>query len=68
MASNRMSPEEANARALAGEPIIFVDSRKPLAWKKSDQKIPQAIRMRADEVALRANELDRNATIITYCT
>ena len=68
MSSNRMSPEEVNARALAGEPITFVDCRNPMAWKKSNQKIPHAIRMRYDEVESRHNELDRNRTIITYCT
>ena len=68
MSSNRMSPEEVNARALAGEPIIFVDSRKPADWKSSAEKIPNAIRMRDDEVPARHQELDREATIITYCT
>jgi rhodanese-related sulfurtransferase len=68
MPSDRMSPEEVNARALAGEPIVFIDARNEQAWKNSDQKIPHAIRMTADDVASRAHELDRGATIITYCT
>jgi len=68
MASNRISPEEANARALAGEPIVFVDSRNPKAWANSEWKIPKAIRVPADEVESHLNELDHDSTVIAYCT
>lgn len=68
MASDRMSPEEVNARSLAGEPILFVDVRKPEAWNHSPHKVPQAIRIPADEIDRRFDELDREATIVTYCT
>jgi len=68
MPSNRISPEEANARVLAGEPIIFVDSRNPKAWEESNWKIPGAIRVPTDDVESHLNELDRASTIITYCT
>ena len=68
MPSNRISPEEVNARVLAGEPIVFVDARNSKAWKESDRKIPDAIRVPADEVEKHLNEIDRNATVITYCT
>jgi rhodanese-related sulfurtransferase len=68
MASDRISPEEVNARVLAGEPIVFVDTRNPRAWKESDRKIPDAIRVPADEVKSHLNEIDPNSTVITYCT
>lgn len=68
MASNRISPEEANARVLAGEPIIFVDTRNPKAWGESNRKIPRAIRVPTDDVQSHLNEIDRGSTIITYCT
>ena len=68
MPSNRISPEEANARALAGEPIVFVDARNPKAWASSDRKIPGAIRVPADDVDRHLNEIDRAATVICYCT
>jgi rhodanese-related sulfurtransferase len=68
MPSNRISPEEVNARVLAGEPIVFVDVRNPKAWIKSDRKIPDAIRVPADQVESHLNEIDKNATVITYCT
>ena len=44
MASNKISPEEANARVLAGEPIIFADAHNPKAWASSGRKIPGALR------------------------
>jgi rhodanese-related sulfurtransferase len=68
MASNRTSPEEANARVLAGEPVIFVDRRNPNAWDSSDRKIPCAIRIPADEIESRLDTLDRDSTVIAYCT
>jgi rhodanese-related sulfurtransferase len=68
MPSNRMSPDEANARVLAGEPIVFLDSRNPKAWEESDRKIPGAIRVPTDDVDSHLNKIDRASTIITYCT
>jgi rhodanese-related sulfurtransferase len=68
MASNRISPEEVNARVLAGEPIVFVDTRNPKAWEESDRKIPGAIRVPTDDVESHLNEIDRKATVVTYCT
>jgi len=68
MASNRISPEEANARVLAGEPVTFFDSRNPQAWSESDRKIPGALRVTADDVESHLGQFDRNTTIIAYCT
>lgn len=68
MASDRISPEEVNARILAGEPILFVDARSAEAWSKSDRKIPGAIRAAADDVESHLDEIDRRATVVTYCT
>ena len=68
MASNKISPEEVNARVLAGEPMVFVDSRNQNTWKESDRKIPGAIRVPTADIESHLNEIDRNATVITYCT
>ena len=68
MASNRISPEEVNARTLAGEPMVFVDSRNQNTWKESDRKIPGAIRVPTADIESHVNEIDRDATVITYCT
>ena len=68
MPSNKISPEEANARVLAGEPVQFLDTRNPNAWKSSDRKIPGAIRVPTDDVESHLDEINRDATIVTYCT
>ena len=68
MASNRISSEEVHARALAGEPMVFVDARNAKAWAESDRKIPGAIRVSADDVESHLDEIDKTATVIAYCT
>jgi rhodanese-related sulfurtransferase len=68
MASNRISPEEVNARALGGEPIVFVDARNDQAWGSSERKIPGSVRMPVGDVETHLSELDRTATIIAYCS
>lgn len=68
MASDRISPEEANARVLAGEPIVFADARNAKAWSSSDRKIPGAVRVPSDDVQSHLEDLDSESTIIVYCT
>jgi rhodanese-related sulfurtransferase len=68
MASIRISPEEANARVLAGEPVVFMDARNPKAWGESERKIPGALRITADDIESRLDEIDRSETVIAYCT
>jgi len=68
MDSIRISPEEANALVLSGQKVIFLDSRNPTAWAESDAKIPGAIRMPVDEAEKHVPALDKDATIIAYCT
>jgi len=68
MPSNRISPDEANARVLAGEPMVFVDSRNPQAWAKSDRKIPGAVRVPSYDNESHVTEIDRHSTIVVYCT
>jgi rhodanese-related sulfurtransferase len=68
MDSIRISPEEAHARGLTGEKVIFFDSRNPTAWAEAGDKIPGSIRIPVDEVEKRLPEFDKDATIIAYCT
>jgi rhodanese-related sulfurtransferase len=68
MGSIRISAEEAHARALSAQKVIFLDSRNPTAWAESDRKIPDAIRMPVSEVENHVPEFDKDATIIAYCT
>jgi rhodanese-related sulfurtransferase len=67
MPSKKISPDEVNARVLAGEPVVFVDSRNAEAWGKSDRKIPGAIRATAEDAESHVSGIDRNATVIAYC-
>ena len=68
MASNRISPEEANARVLAGEPVVFIDTRSPKAWAESGRKIPGALRITADDIPRQIGKIARDATVVAYCT
>ena len=68
MSSDRISPEEVNARVLAGEPVVFVDARNPQAWAQSDRKIPGAIRFLADHIESHKSEIGLTATVVAYCT
>jgi rhodanese-related sulfurtransferase len=68
MATNRISPEEAYALLLKGEPVQFLDSRNPQAWATSNVKIIGAIRVPTNEVESHLNETAPNATVIAYCT
>jgi rhodanese-related sulfurtransferase len=68
MSSDKISPEEANALALTGEPIVYIDARNPKAWSESEEKIPGALRVPVADVREHLNEIDRGATVIAYCT
>jgi len=68
MPSDRISPEDVNARILAGELVVFLDNRNPKAWAESNQKIPGAIRVPSNDVQAHLHEIDPASTVITYCT
>ena len=68
MASDKISPEEVNARVLAGEPVVFVDARNPHAWSESNRKIPGALRITADTVPQHIDKIARDSTVVAYCT
>jgi rhodanese-related sulfurtransferase len=68
MEPTRITVQEAKARIDRGERIVFIDTRSAEAWSKSDVKIPGAIRVPADEVAPRLEDIPLEATLVTYCT
>ena len=68
MPSDRISPKEVYALFSSGHPFVFVDTRNPKAWAASDMTLPDAIRVPADEVDSHVQEIDRDKTVITYCT
>ena len=68
METTRITVDEVGERMNRGEPFAFVDTRNPTAWGKSDQKLPNAIRVPADEVGQHLDEIPHDRAIITYCT
>lgn len=68
MEVTRVTVEEIGARLDRGEQFAFLDTRNPTAWGESDQKLPGAIRLPADEIDQHLNEIPHDRTIITYCT
>jgi|GEM_PF-592184 len=68
MEATRITVDEVRERMERGEQFAFVDSRNPTAWAESDKKLPNAIRVPADQLEQHLKEIPRNRTVITYCT
>jgi rhodanese-related sulfurtransferase len=68
VAVTRVTADEVKERLDRGEPLVFLDTRNPTAWGEADSKLPGAIRMTADEVERRLEEIPRDRAVITYCT
>ena len=68
MEATRVTAEEIKERMARGEQFTFVDTRNPQAWGEADTKLPGAVRVPADEVDQHLSEIQRDHTVITYCT
>ncbi len=68
MQTTRITVDEVGERLNRGEPFAFVDTRNPTAWAESDQKLPGAIRVPADELEQHISEIPHDRAVITYCT
>jgi rhodanese-related sulfurtransferase len=68
MKLTKWTPEEVNKHLKGGEQVIFLDTRSPEAWDKSDSKIVGALRVPPDEALARLPEIPTEQTIVTYCT
>lgn len=68
MEATRITVDEVSERLNRGEEFAFVDTRNPQAWSQSDRRLPNAIRVPADEVDQHLDEIPRDRTVITYCT
>jgi rhodanese-related sulfurtransferase len=64
----KITVDDAKGRMDRSEPIVFVDSRNPVAWGESDVKLPGAVRIPADQVRSHISELPKDRAIVTYCT
>jgi rhodanese-related sulfurtransferase len=68
MEATRVTVDEVKERMDRGEQFVFVDTRNPQAWSEAETKLPEAIRVPADEVEKHLSEIPRDRTVITYCT
>ena len=68
MEATRVTVDEVKARLDRGEKFTFVDTRNPKAWAEANTKLPNAIRVSADEVEQHLDQIPHDRTVITYCT
>ena len=68
MEATRITTDEVKERMDRGEQFAFVDTRNPKAWAESDKKLPNAIRVPADELGQHLDEIPRDRAVLTYCT
>lgn len=68
MEATRVTVDEVKERMDRGEEFTFVDTRNPKAWEEATAKLPGAIRVPADQVQERLDEIPHERTVITYCT
>ena len=66
--ATRITVDEVKERMDRGEQFTFVDSRNPKAWAEADKKLPNAIRVPAEELAQHLEEIPKDRAVITYCT
>ena len=68
MEATRITVDEVKQRMDRGEQFAFIDTRNPKAWAESDRKLPNAIRVPADELEQHLAEIPKDRAVITYCT
>jgi len=68
MEATRITTDEVRERLDRGEQFTFVDTRNPTAWGEADTKLPNALRVPADQVEEHLNEIPKDRAVITYCT
>ncbi len=66
--ATRITVDEVKQRMDRGEQFTFVDSRNPKAWAEADKKLPNAIRVPAEELEQHLDEIPKDRTAIIYCT
>jgi rhodanese-related sulfurtransferase len=68
MEATRVTVDEVKERMGRGEQFTFIDTRNPKAWGEAETKLPDAIRVPADEVEQHLKEIPKDRTVISYCT
>jgi rhodanese-related sulfurtransferase len=68
MEPSRIRTVDLLDRIERGEKTVLIDTRNPKAWAESDQKLPGALRIPANEIELHTQKLPRDQLLITYCS
>lgn len=68
MEATRVTVDEVKERMDRGEEFTFVDTRNPKAWAEAETILPGAIRIPEQEVKEHLDQIQRDRTVITYCT
>jgi membrane protein DedA with SNARE-associated domain len=63
----RITPEELKQRMDAGEPVLIVDLRRRIEIDADPYAIPTALRLDADELEHRHQEIPRDQEVVLYC-
>ena len=64
----RIAAEEALARLRRGEPLVFVDARREVEWRRAYEKLPDAVRLAPDGADETLPIIRRGQTAVVYCT
>jgi rhodanese-related sulfurtransferase len=65
---SRLTVAQINELVKRGEPVVFIDSRNPIAWGSSRVKLPGAVRIPIDQVERHLATLPNDHRLIVYCT
>lgn len=65
---SRISPGELKRKLDAGEDVVVVDLRHSLDFEAEPEVIPGAVRMDAQELQERNDQLPRDREVVLYCT
>lgn len=68
MEPSRIRAVDLVDRIERGEKTVLIDTRNEKAWAESDQKLPGALRITADQIELHTHKLPRDQLIVTYCS
>jgi rhodanese-related sulfurtransferase len=66
--ATRVTADEVLARLDREEPIAFVDARREEEWRRSDCKLPGAVRLAPDGEDETLPLIRPGRAVVTYCT
>lgn len=66
--SLRITVDDFRKRMEKGEDFVVIDTRNAQEWANSDQKLPEAIRVSADDIDQILSQTPKDKSIVAYCT